>query len=262
MTSDLITRDFCKGDICNLSLVSRNGRCELVKQNRTPRDNDLMNTEASSVYTLRNALPVPWKDSIPNVFYDALLPDGTRSHVVEMQSGFFTCEQIKALRPEGLDGRTLAWMWRRLLSLLELVHGIGINHGAVLPPHVMFFPDNTASIPDRRRHSIRLIDWCYSFKGLHQRKAWISKWENMYPPRSHTVNQVMGGLDIYCGRKLMIYLAGPQFDSLPDEIRNHFSDENRPWAGETASEFLANFNGILARIYGPPKYHNFIIPGI
>jgi hypothetical protein len=57
--------------------------------------------------------------------------------------GFHTLEQVHEQHP-ALDGRHLAWIFKRLLTVLGFSHRQHIIHGAVLPCHVMIHATNTA----------------------------------------------------------------------------------------------------------------------
>jgi hypothetical protein len=67
----------------------------------------------------------------------------------------YTLAEVREAYPNGLDGRDVAWMWRRILSVLGFIHTHGVVHGAVLPMHVMIEP---------REHKLVLIDWCCAMR--------------------------------------------------------------------------------------------------
>ena len=63
----------------------------------------------------------------------------------------YTLAEVRAAYPAGLDARDMAWIWRRLLTVLGFAHQSGVSHGAVLPVHVLIGPAD---------HKLVLIDWC------------------------------------------------------------------------------------------------------
>lgn len=63
----------------------------------------------------------------------------------------YTLEEVRRCHPNGLDPRDMAWIWRRLLSILGFVHAQGFIHGAVLPSHVVIEP---------KEQKLLLVDWC------------------------------------------------------------------------------------------------------
>ncbi|HEY7090056.1 MAG TPA: zinc ribbon domain-containing protein, partial [Tepidisphaeraceae bacterium] len=68
--------------------------------------------------------------------------DVRRANVLQMDPDIhspdelYTLGEVRAAYPAGLDGRDVAWIWRRLLNILGFVHEQHIVHGAVLPMHV------------------------------------------------------------------------------------------------------------------------------
>ena len=67
----------------------------------------------------------------------------------------YTLEEVRRHHTRGIDPRDMAWIWRRLLSIIGFVHAHGVMHGAVLPPHVLIEP---------REHKLLLVDWCYAVR--------------------------------------------------------------------------------------------------
>ena len=63
----------------------------------------------------------------------------------------YSLEEVRAAYPAGIDARDMAWMWRRLLTVLGFVHEQRLVHGCVTPDHVLIEP---------REHKLVLIGWC------------------------------------------------------------------------------------------------------
>ena len=105
-------------------------------------------------------------------------------------------------------------MFKRILALLAWVHHFRLVHGAILPPHVMFYPDNDGSqFIDPRKHSIRMIDWCYSvdFEKRTRLSSWVPAWKDMYAPELLNKSYIGPESDIYMAAKLIVYLCGSLF---------------------------------------------------
>ena len=62
----------------------------------------------------------------------------------------YSLDEVRLSHPAGLDPRHVAWIWRRVLTVLGFAHQNGVIHGAVLPPHVLVEP---------REHKLVLVDW-------------------------------------------------------------------------------------------------------
>jgi hypothetical protein len=63
----------------------------------------------------------------------------------------YTLVEVRRQFPNGLPPEHIAWIWRRLLTVLGFAHANKIVHAAVLPEHVLIEP---------REHKLVLIDWC------------------------------------------------------------------------------------------------------
>jgi hypothetical protein len=277
--------DFASGDIADLHaacIENKKGRTEvLLKAARNSADNELLEAERIALSELREGLvnrssgPSDWAQCIPQIidsFQVAVGSSRVRVNVLEKFEGFINIEQIHKAYPTGIDGRSIAWMWKRLLGMLDWTHKLGFLHGAVLPPHVMYYPDNDGgTIRDIRKHAVRLIDWCYSCR-LDRRaklKAWVPNYEVFYAPEILAKTELVAASDLYMGAKTMLYLLGGDVNKntfpthVPEPVAAslkrclHRDPDRRPQEAKTC---LDEFVKTLERVYGPPKYHEFNMP--
>jgi serine/threonine protein kinase len=274
---------FASGSIADLRLGWIAGTKKIqvvVKKARLSYDNDLLEREATTLNVVRmkmsNSTESPWKTTIPQVFASQVVLQGSNSpvrvNVLEAFHGFFSAEDILKMAG-GVDTRTIAWMWKRLLGLLEWVHKSGYVHGAVLPPHVLYFPDNNLRIGrDIRKHAVRLVDWCYSVP-ISQTKltAWVPEYEAFYPPEVFNKRGLSVATDLYMGAKTMLYLMGGDVftDRFPDGVSpailssfQYCLDKDITRRERSAAKQLERFVGALKSTYGEPQFHHFILPGI
>src|SRR6266566_529770 len=268
----------CAGDIADLHVASlessrlRNGF--VMKLARNVADNDLLRAEVATLEKLRLRLPKDsWADCVPIVTDSFFLDEGVgprrRMNVLNCFSGFYNGEEIRRKLKGGVDGRTMAWMWKRLLVLLEWTNKIGYLHGAVLPPHVMFYPDSDASpAMDKRCHSIRLVDWCYSIdlESRTRLSAWVPRYEKFYAPEVLAKEKLGPWTDLYMGAKTMFYLAGDNTAGghppkhLPKEIIESLFQCTQPIASkrpQSIGKYFESFKQVLEKVYGSPKWHEF-----
>lgn len=268
----------CAGDISDLHVASLESakfrNSFILKLARKADDNDLLRAEASALENLHLRLPKDsWAECVPTVVDSYLLDGGPgpkrRMNVLKNFSGFYNGEEIRSRLKNGVDGRTMAWMWKRLLVLLEWSHKIGYLHGAVLPAHVMFFPDNNdKTVKDIRKHSIRLVDWCYSIelKKRTRLSAWVPSYEKFYAPEIIAKEKLGLYTDLYMGAKTMFYLAGDNTGGthppahLPKEIIASLSQctqldpSKRP---QSIGKYFESFKDVLQKVYGAPSWHEF-----
>lgn len=203
------------GDICAIYSAQTyyggesDGVPSLCKIAKTSADNDLLQTEESALVWLHSAAVPPGVQ----VFFPALLdtlmyqevakPD-RRVNILAQLEGFYTLAELKRKFPIGLDPLHMAWIWRRVLWALGHAHQAGIVHGAILPQHVMVFPE---------QHGVVLVDWCYasmaddsgSFSPI---KAIAGDYKERYPREVFAKQAPSPATDIFMAATCMIELMG------------------------------------------------------
>lgn len=272
------------GDVADVHLGHTprfHDRSILIKAARYPKDNDMLVAEQRSLKLVRTKMETrssEWLATVPQIF-DSILIGGSlqrRVNIVEYFPGFLTVKEIKE-RGTVIDGRTLTWMWKRILVLLDWVYRSGVIHGAILPPHVMFFPDNmypgdggayVLRRRDERQHAIRLIDWCYSIEhdARTKLKSWVPEYEGLYAPEIIKKEPLGPTTDMYMAAKTLLWMVdykNPKSPLIPKSIMDSLlvcarSDPSqRP---KNASEHFEAFLKIQEQVYGKPQWHDFIVP--
>lgn len=179
----------------------------------------------------------------------------------------FTLEQVKKYYEgtQSIDARDIAWIFRRLLYSLSLVHYNGVVHGAILPPHVLIQPD---------QHGVVLCDWTNaSMLGDKDEYPPIrtisSQYKAWYPDEVLAKETPMAGTDIYMAVRCMVYLLGgdPTTGEIPSRvpppIRAFFkgctqkSVRRRP---RDAMSLLEEFNELIEQMWGPRVFRPFYMP--
>jgi serine/threonine protein kinase len=176
---------------------------------------------------------------------------------IESPTELYTLFEARSSFPAGLDARHVAWIWRRLLSVLGFIHAQGIVHGAVLPMHVMIEPKD---------HKLLLIDWCCATRGgeggnmpLPIIAAGHLAW---YKSESASTQPPMPALDIALGARSMIELLGgdPISGQCPDRVdsglQRHFQRciKTGPNARPDAWKLLDDFDRLIEALWGPRKF--------
>lgn len=179
-------------------------------------------------------------------------------NVFTHEPGGFTLEQVHNRFPDGLDGRHLAWIFKRLLTILGFTHRQAWIHNAVLPTHVLIFPGT---------HGVQLLDW--KFANQSQPLVSISaKFRDWYPPEVLGKQPTGPGTDLYLAAKCMIYLAGGNAasgvipDTIPQEMRGYFRScvlEAINMRPRDAWGFMDEFTEMLLDLYGKPKFQHLVM---
>ena len=172
-----------------------------------------------------------------------------------------------------IDLKTFVWLWKRTINLLDWVGHAGLVHGAILPPHILVFPDNASrDVYDRRKHSSHIIDWCYSVPVGSKLKAWCADYKAFYPPEMLIKSNTNAlATDIYMAAKTMIFALGGKVETntFPSTFPPAFESYMRPFLRPDPSQRTLNRADMLDEIsviakkeIGAPSWHNLIVPGI
>jgi hypothetical protein len=94
-----------------------------------------------------------------------------RINVFLAKRGFYTLEQVHE-QHSAVDGRHLAWIFKRLLTVLGFCHRQGTLHGSVLPCHVMI---------DAASHGLQLVGWGQSVANGRRIETVPARYADWYP---------------------------------------------------------------------------------
>jgi hypothetical protein len=176
-------------------------------------------------------------------------------NVFPHEPGLYTLEEVHGRHP-ALDGRHLAWVFKRLLTVLGFAHRQGWVHGAVLPCHVLVHPAD---------HGLRLVGWGQSVEVGRPIRAIPTRYRGWYPPEALKKQAASEATDLFLAARCMTYLAGggPVRDrapgAVPAPMRRFFDAcllEGRAMRPHDAWELLDDLDDLLRRLYGPPKFHD------
>jgi hypothetical protein len=251
------------GDVCDVFF----GADAVVKAARSADDNDLMRAERSALKLLRTKILSNVKRGIPELL-DGFQVGKREVNVLQaVGDGFVTAEAVHERLP-AVEPRTLVWMFKRLLVLLEWAHHYGLVHGAVLPAHVMFYPDNDgATGMDERKHSVRLVDWCYSVEYAKRTRlsSWVPSWKEHYPPELLLKQSVQPASDIYMAAALVAYLAGGRSAvlNMPGPLKSVLLRCTEPDLSrryQKVNDVFTEWVTAARTVYGEPKWFEFNLP--
>jgi serine/threonine protein kinase len=170
--------------------------------------------------------------------------EGRRVSVFSWRDGFRSAEEIRERFPRGLDGRHVAWMFNRTLEILGFAHRAGWVHGAVLPPHLLFHPDD---------HALLLCGWIHAERAGSPLRLVPSRYAEWYPPDVRDRAPAEPSVDVSLAARTMLWLGG---DALPVHLRRFFRGCDRcPDAWRLRKEF----GTVLEDLYGPPSFHPLVL---
>jgi hypothetical protein len=246
----------------------------LFKVARDPRTNSLLANEAAVLQALHG------RDF--NQTYGAFLPTIQESLQLPERGGIprqanvlsfagpicslddlYTLEEVRAAHPAGLDPRDMAWIWRRLLSILSHAHSYDIVHTAVLPMHVLIEP---------KRHGLILIDWTGAVMNARHRNPSLHIIHDTHAAWYRSAG-VLGmpvgdGLDIELAARCMIQLLGgdPIRGTCPTAVEPAITRHlQRCLAASSslrsdAATLLRDFDRLIETLWGPRSFRAFPMP--
>ena len=263
------------GDLCNLyvgTTIDTEGKKQiLLKVPIYPQDNDLVANEARILKHLQAGTNAQAARHFVSQLVDAFAYEEhatgilRRLTVLSYVEGLFSLKEVKAAYPHGIDARDMAWIWRRVLIALDFAHTNKVIHGSVLPVHILIHPE---------QHGVVLIDWSYSVLDPAATHTWISAissdYRAWYPTEVFARQEPQPGLDISMAASCMIDVLGgdPQQRSMPAsvpwQIQSHLQGCTLPRPHQRPQDariLLQEFDELLARLWGPRKFHVFSMPG-
>lgn len=243
-----------KGDICDIYLST--DRRKLLKIARKQKFTPLMKNEEDS---LKKIIPVdsPNMSAFLPAILDSFIVPMTKSekvsvHVMGYDSDFISLVELHKVYNK-LDPRHFAWIFKRILMGISIVHHAGFIHGSIMPQHILV---------NKVNHDSKLIDFIHCVELGNKIKV-KTKTKDFYPPE--ILDDKIPGVesDIYMAGKVGVYLLGGDLSTniipndVPRKIRIFLSalliqkQKGRP---NDALYLYDNFVEILESVFGKPKF--------
>jgi serine/threonine protein kinase len=266
-TTYTVERLLARGDICALYAGHTTGSGpRILKIPLQLTENDLLVNEARILKHLQKSqnyadLRYFVSQLTESFAYQEKSSGRTRQiNVLKYIDGLYSLKEVRAAYPQGVDPRDMAWMWRRLLVALGFAHASGIIHGAILPTHILI---------QLHEHGVVLIDWSYAIREGECISAISSEYRAWYPTEVFAHEEPLPGLDIAMAARCMFDLLGgdPLKQTLPERVPrplvSHLqgcilvNPRQRP---QDALRLLNDFDALIARLWGPRTFREFVMP--
>jgi hypothetical protein len=266
----LVGDRLAQGDLCTLyHCTGSDGAPAVLKLARDPADNDLVTNEVDVLRQLAISPALagyrPYLPTLLDSFEYAheTVPAVRRANLLARLDGFVSLRVLRAAFPAGLPPEHMGWIWRRLLVALAVTHRAGFVHGAVLPDHVLIHPTARGLV---------LVDWSYAVPLDADRPiaAVSTAYAAWYPVEVWRKQPPTAATDLYLGARCMLALLGgdPLTGALPPavpaRIQLFLTGTARPRPAERpqdAAAVLAEFDALLAALYGRRRYSPLHLPG-
>lgn len=215
-----------------------------------PQDSDLAGNHVTALKKLNSDVPESFRAFYPELVESfRYRTESNTDHVAITQKipeGFSTFSKILDVYPSGIDGRDVAWIFKRMLTAVGNAHDIGLVHGA---------PTMDAFLVHPEFHGVILSEWQYSVPSGEKMKALPPTFAGEYPAYVLNKEPATYALDIYLcavtAQKLLRKDAPRQF--------NAFFNACKLSKPLEAKYLLKEFDGLLQRLYGPPQFHPFTL---
>jgi serine/threonine protein kinase len=258
-------RLLASGDAAEIHLATAAGESSpgaealyLLKVARHPESNAHLDRERQALTTLRKASgTTTYQHYLPALVdtFSATDPLPQRINVFRWEPGFYSLEAVHAQHP-ALDGRHLAWIFNRLLTVLGFCHRHHLLHGAVLPCHALIHPAS---------HGLRLVGWGGSAAVGQRLRAVPARYQNWYPAEVQHHKPARPATDLFLAARCLVYLAGgdPVTSRMPEAVpapMRRFVEtclfESISMRPGDAWALMDDFNELLHALYGPPRFHD------
>jgi hypothetical protein len=250
------------GDVADLHLATaETDEKYVVKVSLVPEGFALLNHERRALAKLSAAAgDTTYYKYLPRLVesFPAAGKFPQRVNVFVFPGGFHTLEQVHEQYP-ALESRHLAWIFKRLLTVLGFCHRQEVLHGAVLPSHVMI---------DAASHGLQLVGWGQSVATARRIETVSARYADWYP--QEVVNKQPAGpaTDLFLAARCMVYLAGGDTvtnwmpEAVPVAMRRFLATcllESVRMRPDDAWALLEEFDALLHSLYGPPRFHELVL---
>jgi hypothetical protein len=275
---DLVVRDrLAFGAVANLyhcSIRDRN-RNGVLKVARTPAANKHIVRESATLERLHaqdaaaanaGGPPSRFAPFLPKVagsfaYSSAAADEPQQANVLAYHPGIdspdelYTLEEVRAAYLDGVDPRDMAWVWRRLLTVLGFVHDQRTVHTGVTPDHVLIEP---------REHKLVLIGWCGAVR-VGERPAFnppgYEEWRG-----GNAGDTATPANDLRAASKTMSYLlgdgdaGGSASGKIPEPAVVRHLERAAESASADAWRLLEDFDRMIEALWGPRQFRTFTMP--
>jgi hypothetical protein len=181
---------------------------------------------------------------------------GSRTMVLRWAHGFeHTFEAVARAYPAGIEPRASIWVWRRILEALSFLHGSGIGHGAVIPPHLMV---------ENGEHGARLVGFGHADSLGRGLRAVVKGFEAFYPAGFGASSPLLAAADLAMSARAVAALLGgdPATGAVPASVpvalaalvrQVALADPAAPPAGD-AWDLRQRLGTLAAEVFGPPAF--------
>ena len=234
----VLTSLLAVGDVADVHAAESDGKQYVVKVSRVPSGTQMLEIERQAISAiLTTAGDTSYAKYFP-LLAESFLVGSRRVNAFAFEDGFVPVEQL----PKDLDGRHVAWIFKRLLTAIGFVHKCGWCHGAVLPSHALIHPVS---------HGLKLVGLGQAVKLGERATGYSKRFADLYAPEVLAKKPACAATDIYMAARCFGRFSPPK------PIAAFMNSCLLPSPGmrpDDAWKLLSEFDEVLRGVYGAPKY--------
>ena len=246
------------------------GNKVVVKVAANPACNQFLENEAGNLKRMSDRFPTTesgrYFPTLLDNFFVMNAGNKLAVNVFAYCEGYYPLSQVCEMfndAHELIDVRAAAWMYNRILESLAHAHPTGIVHGGVHPDNVLLHPDS---------HRIVLTGWTSSVIVPEKIPYASAKHLALYPKEvvgNKADRRSAFSTDLYMAAASIITTLGGNVitktlpTSVPKEIRAFLNARLIEEVGlrdNVAIQQRDRFGEVLKSLFGPPKFHSFVLP--
>lgn len=208
-------------------------------------DNDLAENHVHMLNFIESEIPKENLGFYPKIIEGFETNEGLKGVIQTMPNGFVPFSQILKRYPNGIGGRDIGWIFKRVFMVLGMAHDLDIIHAGVSLDSFYIHPEE---------HGIILNDWQYSQKSGNVLSA--VPFTDSYPQKFLDKSPVTPDLDLLLTSKIALEL----YNNDDWRITRFFNLLGKS-SGKNGAFWFNEFNWILEKVYGKPKFHPFTLQG-
>lgn len=245
-----LVRKWCGGDVSDIYIATKSDKTYIIKLSKGKHTNRfLINEETILKHLLVKSKGLLYDGLLPGFCESILTETGLRANIYLWREDFLPLSAVLEQYPSGLNGRHIAWIFKRLLMILGFVHANGVLHNAIFIPHTLIDPED---------HAINLIDWVSATKDDQTISVIPKEFKSEYPPEVLN-KKACPASDIYLASKLMLKISTPTLPVLIKQFLLSCSTQSVKSRPDNAWELHDQFNDVLVRVYGKPQFTPLVL---
>lgn len=267
--SDLMLHS--EGKVANVYFgIDAFGKKVVVKIANSPACNQFLENESTHITMMRKEFPNSesgrYFPTLLDTFFISQSGDRLAVNVFEYLEGYYVLSDVIRIfsgAKKVIDVKSMAWMYNRILETLAHSGPLEIVHGGIHPDNILLHPES---------HRIVVTGWSSSVKASEKIMYANDLYRFMYPEEvigDRSKRKAFLSTDLYMAACTVWQAAGGDVlkrtlpSNIPGEIRAFLDARlisDMRLRDSVAIQQRDRFSGVLKALYGPAKFHNFVLP--